>query len=138
MMERRQQVEQLFHAALDREPAERDTFLSQACRTDPELRAEVESLISAHEQPGSFLDSPAYDPIFDTPAESLVGHSIGRYLVLSLLGRGGMGDVYLARDTQLDRKLALKLLPEHYTADQIRVRRFVLEARAASSLNHPN
>ena len=135
-MERRQQVEELFHAALDREPAERETFLSQACRTDPELRAEVESLISAHEEPGSFLDSPVYDPIAET--SSLVGQSIGRYLVLSLLGRGGMGEVYLARDTQLDRKLALKLLPEQYTADEIRVRRFILEARAASSLNHPN
>jgi serine/threonine protein kinase len=137
-MERRQQVEELFHAALEREPAERGTFLSQACRTDPELRAEVESLISAHEQPGSFLDSPVYEPTVETSTASLVGQSIGRYLVLSLLGRGGMGDVYLARDTQLDRKLALKLLPERFTADEIRVRRFILEARAASSLNHPN
>ncbi|HEV8487385.1 MAG TPA: protein kinase [Blastocatellia bacterium] len=139
MMERRHQVEELFHAALEREPAERDTFLSQACRTDPELRAEVESLISAHEQPGSFLDSLTYDTErIETSSSSLIGQSIGRYLILSLLGRGGMGDVYLARDTQLDRKLALKLLPEQYTADEIRVRRFILEARAASSLNHPN
>ena len=137
-MERRQQVEELFHAALEREPAERGTFLSQACRTDPELRAEVESLISAAEEPGSFLDSPVYEPTVETSTPSLVGQSIGRYLVISLLGRGGMGEVYLARDTQLDRKLALKLLPEQYTADEIRVRRFILEARAASSLNHPN
>ncbi|HEV8486813.1 MAG TPA: hypothetical protein VGV87_24930, partial [Blastocatellia bacterium] len=137
-MERRQQVEELFHAALEREPAERGTFLSQACRTDPELRAEVESLISAAEELGSFLDSPVYEPTVETSTPSLVGQSIGRYLVLSLLGRGGMGEVYLARDTQLDRKLALKLLPEQYTADEIRVRRFILEARAASSLNHPN
>ena len=139
MMERRHQVEELFHAALEREPSERDTFLSQACRTDPELRAEVESLISAHEQPGSFLDSLPYDPEgLEITSHSLVGESIGRYLVLSKIGGGGMGDVYLARDTQLDRKLALKLLPERYTADEIRVRRFILEARAASSLNHPN
>lgn len=81
MAERRQQLEELFHAALARRPDERASFLSEACASDPELRAEVESLVSAHEQPGSFLDSSAYevaaDLIVDAEDESLVGRSIG-------------------------------------------------------------
>jgi len=71
-------------------------------------------------------------------AYSLVGTTVGHYSVLELIGRGGMGDVYLAKDQVLGRKVALKLLPVHFTADQIRLRRFIQEAKAASSLNHPN
>src|SRR6185436_16413973 len=140
MAERKQQIEDLFHAALAREPRERQSFLSEACSSDPSLRAEVESLISASEEPGSFLDTPAYklpDGRID-PAESLIGRSIGQYEIISLIGQGAMGDVYLARDRRLDRNVALKLLPLAFTANEIRMRRFVLEARAASSLNHPN
>jgi eukaryotic-like serine/threonine-protein kinase len=142
MAERRQQVEELFHAALARSPEERSSFLSEACSSDPALRDEVESLISAHEKPGSFLDSPAYEQtaelIEGAHAYSLIGTTVGHYEVLELIGRGGMGDVYLAKDQVLGRKVALKLLPQQFTADEIRLRRFIQEAKSASSLNHPN
>ncbi|HKV37270.1 MAG TPA: protein kinase [Pyrinomonadaceae bacterium] len=135
-------VNELFHAALERPKAERANFLDEACGADANLRAKVEALIAAHEQSGDFLDSPVYG--FETHLLSeeaspnpLIGKSIGRYEVLSLLGVGGMGAVYLARDTRLGRKVALKVLFQSSTNDK-RVGRFKREARAASALNHPN
>ncbi|HET9528912.1 MAG TPA: protein kinase, partial [Blastocatellia bacterium] len=142
MAEREQQLEELFHAALKRKPDERASFLSEACASDPDLRAQVESLISAHESPGSSFDTPAYETTASMLAEdeagSHIGRTIGHYEILSLLGKGGMGAVYLAKDARLDRKVALKLLPLQFTANEVRLRRFIREARAASSLNHPN
>lgn len=140
-MEHRHRVEELFHEALALAPDARATFLAAACATEPELRVEVESLISAHELPGSFIDTPAYhafDLPDDEPSESLVGAALGRYKVLRLIKRSGMGEVYLARDTHLPRDVALKLLPLMFTGEESRLRRFILEAEAASSLNHPN
>src|SRR5688572_20207810 len=129
MAERRQQVEELFHAALARAPHERAWFLSEACASDPLLRVEVESLISAHEQSGSFLDSPAYEVASrvgqDAEAEYLTGLTVGHYVVQNRIGRGGMGDVYLAIDTRLDRKIALKLLPKKFAVDHARLGRFM-------------
>src|SRR5918993_5221188 len=140
--ERWQQVKEIFHAALDRAPAERDSFLEEACAGDAEARDEVESLISAHEQSGEFLEAPAYAVAAETLAggrERLArGTRLGNYRVLSRLGSGGMGDVYLAEDARLGRKVALKLLPASFNADAERVRRFEQEARSASALNHPN
>jgi Tol biopolymer transport system component len=142
MLERWQQVEEIFHTAVRLKPEERASFLSEACASDRDLLAEVESLISAHEQPGSFLDSPAYEVAADLLAaaedHSLVGKSIGQYEVVSFIGKGGMGYVYLARDTRLNRKVALKLLAPRFTAEERGLHRFMFEARAASSLNHPN
>ena len=135
-------VNELFHSALEREPAQRATFLDHACDGDQELRKEVESLISLHEKTGSFIDAPAFEAATQLLAEDkaalTAGQRIGRYKILSLLGKGGMGEVYLAQESKLGRNVALKLLPASFTKDQERVRRFEQEARAASALNHPN
>ncbi|MEW6213069.1 MAG: protein kinase [Acidobacteriota bacterium] len=140
--ERWQQVKQIFHSALERDPVERVAFLCQACSDDDELRAEVESLISAYEQPGSFMDSPAYEEaasvITDSEAESVIGWTLGSYRVIALLGAGGMGEVYLARDTRLGRKVALKMVPPEMMKSDRRSYRLLREAQAASMLNHPN
>lgn len=139
-MDRRKRVEKLFHEALALEPSARTPFLAEACSTEPGLLEEVVALISAYEQPGSFIDTPAYEGINldEDLSDSLIGTSIGRYKVIRLIKRSGMGEVYLARDTHLPRDVALKLLPLVFTGDENRLRRFTLEAEAASSLNHPN
>ncbi len=141
-LERWKQLDQLFHSALEREPAKRAAFLDESCGSDQSLRKEVEALLAAHEEAGSFIESPALEAearsLADEQDESAVGQTIGHYQVISVLGVGGMGEVYLAEDTQLGRKIALKILPAAFTRDKDRVRRFQQEARAASALNHPN
>ncbi|HMF55568.1 MAG TPA: protein kinase, partial [Pyrinomonadaceae bacterium] len=140
--ERWQEVKDIFHAALEREAGQRSAFLSEACGEDSSLRQEVESLISSHEQDGSFIDSPAYEVAAEMLAhderELEPGRKLGSYRIISLLGRGGMGEVYLGQDTRLGRRVALKLLPGEFTKDADRLRRFEQEARTASALNHPN
>ena len=137
-----QRVKNLFNAAVDLPMAERETFLSDACAEDYDLRSEVESLIASHEKDGSFIDSPAYEAaaelIMDDKAELKPGQKIGSYEIVSFITRGGMGEVYLAQDRRLSRKVALKVLPVSFTKDDDRLRRFEQEARAASALNHPN
>ncbi|HEV2837048.1 MAG TPA: serine/threonine-protein kinase, partial [Pyrinomonadaceae bacterium] len=139
--ERWQQVKNVFHSALEYEPAQRASFLLRACGNDQGLREEVESLLASHEKDGSFIDSPAYSVagVFDDgPAALRSGQVIGDYEVTSFIGRGGMGEVYLAQDRRLRRQVALKLLPSLFTKDETRLHRFEQEARAASALNHPN
>ncbi|HEY2962060.1 MAG TPA: protein kinase [Pyrinomonadaceae bacterium] len=140
--ERWQQVKAIFNSAINYRPEERDLFISQACSGDENLRSEVESLIASHEQSGSFIDEPAFKVaaplLVDDNSELKPGQAIGSYEVLSFLSRGGMGEVYLAEDKRLGRKVALKLLPSSFTKDNDRLRRFEQEARAASALNHPN
>ncbi len=140
--ERWEHIDNLFHAALERAPEERAGFLAQACRGDDDLRNEVESLLRSHEQDATFLDIPAYelaaDFLTDALGGLLPGQQIGPYTILSPLASGGMGEVYLAQDSRLGRKVALKLLPPDFARDQHRVRRFAQEARAASALSHPN
>ena len=140
--ERWREIERLYYAALQRDASQRTAFLDEACTDDATLRREVEALLQAHEQAGSFLAAPALEGgapgINRTPAQSLVGQQLGSYKIISLLGAGGMGEVYLAQDTRLGRKIALKLLPPQFIQDPDRVRRFEREARAASALNHPN
>ena len=140
--ERWQRVNEIFHAALAQDAPERAAFLSGACAGDPELLAEVESLLAAHAQPGDFIDAPAYEAaaglLVQAPTRSLAGEQLGAYRILNQLGAGGMGEVYLAEDTRLGRQVALKLLPAEFTADPERLRRFEREARATSALNHPN
>jgi serine/threonine protein kinase len=140
--ERFQQVIELFQAAYELEAEKRPAYLDEACAGDAELRREVESLLASHEQAGDFLSSPAVKAAADAlaagEAEAVVGRKIDHFQVLSLLGRGGMGEVYLAEDVMLGRKVALKFLPAEFTADADRLRRFEQEAKTASALNHPN
>ncbi|HKR12508.1 MAG TPA: protein kinase [Pyrinomonadaceae bacterium] len=140
--ERWQQVKEIFDSAIKYRPEHRGTFLSQACLGDDALRSEVESLIVSHEKEGSFIDEPAYyaaaELLVAEKSELPSGYSIGNYEVLSFISRGGMGEVYLAQDKRLNRKVALKLLPDAFTKDNDRLRRFEQEARSASALNHPN
>ncbi len=137
-----QQIEQLFHAALERRPDERDSFLAQACASQPDLLGEVKSLIRAHEQEGSFIDSPAINQngmLLSPPKPALnAGARIGRYNIKELLGRGGMGEVYKATDTELGRLVAIKTLSPKLVEDQTARQRFLREARAASMLSHPS
>jgi serine/threonine protein kinase/Tol biopolymer transport system component len=140
--ERWQQVKEIFNSAITYRPEERSLFISQACSGDENLRSEVESLIASHEQSGSFIDKPAFEAAASLLAADRIelnsGQTIGSYEVLSFISRGGMGEVYLAEDKRLGRKVALKLLPSSFTTDDDRLRRFEQEARAASALNHPN
>jgi hypothetical protein len=136
--ERWRQVKEIFQAAVEIPAAEREAYLAGACEGDPSLRTEIESLIAAHEEPGSFLGAPAFDLVAESAVDVLLGKSLGRYRILSLLGRGGMGEVYRAKDTTLGRDVAIKVLPSGFSIDRDRLRRFEREARAASALNHPN
>ena len=139
--ERWEQIDRLFHAAIEVEPGDRAAFLADACADDEALRTEVESLLSAHTTDNSFFETSAADVAAELFVRTLAfnpGQKIGNYRILRHLGSGGMGEVYLADDTRLNRKVALKLLPPHFTISPERVRRFEREARTASALNHPN
>src|ERR671913_576262 len=110
--ERWQQLKQIFQSALERNPAERSAFLSQACADDPALRGEVESLIASHDQAGDSIEAMAAGAATEMLGDdrAIVGKRIGHYQVLNHIGRGGMGEVFLAQDAGLGRKVALKLL----------------------------
>jgi serine/threonine protein kinase len=140
--ERWAKIDRLLDQAMERPREARNAFLATACAGDDELRREVESLLDAQSHSESFLGILALDvaarDLADEKNVSLVGNKFGAYQVISVLGVGGMGEVYLARDERLGRKLALKILPKRFTWDMDRVRRFEQEARAASALNHPN
>jgi serine/threonine protein kinase len=141
-VERYRRIDEIFQAALELDPRERPSYLSQACGGDESLLKEVEYLLASEGQPWELIGTPAFEMVApllarDQP-ELNSGDSVGRYNVVSLLGVGGMGHVYLAEDVSLGRKVALKLLPTSYTRDGSRLRRFQQEARAASALNHPN
>src|SRR5262245_11518772 len=139
--ERWRQLEDLFHSTRDRAPRDRAAFLDAACADDRTLREQVEGLIESFDAAGDFIEKPLIEDSLSNasrPSESIVGHKIDNYEILSLIGAGGMGEVYLARDARLDRQIALKFLPAQFTADPAQVQRFEREARAASALNHPN
>ncbi|HVN77684.1 MAG TPA: protein kinase, partial [Terriglobia bacterium] len=141
MTDRWEQINRLYYAALEVETKERARFLEESCPGDSGVRAEVETLLAMHEKAGEFLGSPAIKEVaqqITVEPPSLVGRQLGPYQILGLLGRGGMGEVYRARDTRLDRIGALKILPVDVASDPERLRRFVREAKAASALNHPN
>ena len=144
--ERWLQAQEILVAASEREPGSRAEFLDEACRGDPELRSEVESLLATFEDaPSGFLESPAIESV---PALSATGRPgpeavrkgtrLGPYEILQPLGAGGMGEVYRAMDERLGREVAIKVLSADTTLDASRVKRFEKEARSASALNHPN
>jgi serine/threonine protein kinase len=139
--ERQRQIEEIFQAALDRDAPSRAAFLAQACAGDEALRREVESLLAHHRTTEHFIETPAMEVTakkLAAIAGSPVGRHIGPYHVLSLLGSGGMGEVYRARDPKLSRDVALKVLPELFAQDRDRLSRFKREAQVLAALNHPN
>src|SRR5262245_5825002 len=149
--DRWEQIEQLYHAALEREPGAREAFLDVACAGDEDLRREVAGLLACDIPSDSFIQSPAVEiaakamaaePLIEVstkPMRRLIaGSQIGAYQLLEPIGLGGMGEVHLALDTRLGRRVAVKLLLDEFTTDAELLRRFEQEARAASALNHPN
>ncbi|HEX8251316.1 MAG TPA: protein kinase [Pyrinomonadaceae bacterium] len=145
--DRWKQIDELFDAVLDVPETEQEKFLSERCSGDDELQREILSLLNAQkESEKNFLQKSAMNIAaqnlaadqtihFDT---HLLNKNIGTYKIEKLLGAGGMGEVYLADDAKLRRKVALKILPSEYNTSDERVKRFELEARAVSALNHPN
>ncbi len=140
--ERWQRVEEVLQAALDQEPAGRASFVAEACADDRELWRETTSLIEAYDEAAEFLEEPAMandaQLIADEETLSLIGQEIGPYKIIQRIGSGGMGEIFLAQDSRLERLVALKILRASLLSDDERVRRFQIEARAASALNHTN
>src|SRR5262250_942337 len=145
--ERWQQIETLYYAALERPPDERAAFLADACGDDSGLLREVEGLLRNDSTAESFMQDNALavaaralepNELSQTAPQLFPGQGIGAYKILALLGRGGMGVVYRARDERLRRDVAIKVLPASLAHDADRLRRFEQEAHATSALNHPN
>ncbi len=140
--ERYRRIEQVYEAALELSGPERAEFLNSACVGDEDLRREVTSLLDAHQEARGFLEVPPDDlaaaMVSAEQGRSLLGRRVGHYQVRTILGSGGMGEIYLAQDLTLERSVALKVLPPHLALDSDRMRRFVQEAKAASALSHPN
>src|SRR5437773_1776842 len=136
-----QEAIELFGRVLHLEPQLRAPILDQACAGRPKLRHEVESLLVAYQEAGAFIDTPliehALSPEESRTAGAMVGRSVGPYRIDAIIGEGGMGVVYHALDSKLNRPVAVKFLSDDL-ADTAARRRFQLEARTASSLNHPH
>jgi serine/threonine protein kinase/Tol biopolymer transport system component len=138
--ERWREVEEVYHAAMERPRAERSGFVAGACRGDADLEREVRSLLEQKSAPG-FLSGPAMEVaagLVDDTEAHWKGRRIGVYTLDALLGRGGMGEVYRARDTRLGRDVAIKVLPQAFTSNPDRLARFEREARLLAALNHPH
>jgi serine/threonine protein kinase/tetratricopeptide (TPR) repeat protein len=141
--ERWQQVERLYHSVVAKDLSERSNFLVEACAGDEELRREVESLLAYEDRAVTFIESPALDiaarMMADEDSRTVrVGETFNQYRIVSQLGAGGMGEVYLADDSRLRRSVALKFLPAALTKDKKHLHRFEVEARAIAAMSHPN
>ena len=137
--ERHAEIERVCQLALDLDATSRAAYLAESCGGDADLRREVDSLLAHEQSAQSFIEEPVLDAAARTLATSgLLGERIGPYQVVSLLGSGGMGDVYRARDTQLDRDVAIKVLSPVFLSDPERLARFHREARVLASMNHPH
>ena len=133
-----QKVKQIFQSALDITPGERSDFLDKHCQDNKDLRREVEKLFDSLES--GYLEQPAIGQMAEAFARKELegGQVVGHYKIIKKIGAGGMGEVYLAEDNKLDRKVAIKFLNEEFAQDADKLRRFVQEAKAVSALNHPN
>jgi serine/threonine protein kinase len=140
--ERWQQIEEVLQGALDRAPGQRAAYLKEVCAGNDELQTEASSLVNAYDAAADFIEEPAMAQdarvLLSDQSQPDIGREIGPYKIVERLGGGGMGEVYLAEDSRLDRLVALKILPAYFVSDDARLRRFQREARAASALNHPN
>lgn len=135
MTDKWNQIQEILLAALECEPSERTSFLDQTCGNDQLLRAQVQSLLNNADDPLSIIDAPLYETIEHLEIE---GHTLDHYRIVSRIGSGGMGDVYLAEDERLGRKVALKMLRPGSARDANHIHRMQKEARATAALNHPN
>ncbi len=135
--DRYRQVKSILQAALELDPAGRAAFLDRACRDDPDVKAEVQSLLDHDEKSGGFLEKPLMEPA-EAALRLAPGSQLGPYEIVEAIGAGAMGEVYRARDPRFNRDVAIKILPDAFTHDEGRLARFEREARAAGSLNHPN
>src|SRR4028118_2208755 len=139
--QRWQKVKSLFDDALEIPSAKREEFLESACGSDHELCREVEKLLASYDDAESFMETPAAAEVASLiiePKNLEAGKCIGHYEIIKQIGAGGMGEVYLAEDKKLDRRVAVKILNEQISQHEANIERFIREAKAASSLNHPN
>jgi serine/threonine protein kinase/Tol biopolymer transport system component len=141
--DRWQKIEELYHAAMEREGSQRAAYLREVCASDEALRLEVESLLAQESRAERLLEIPAIEMAAKVSTghqsqPSLAGRQLGAYKITSLLGAGGMGEVYQARDAKLKRDVAIKVLPAAFAHDAERLGRFQREARMLAALNHPN
>lgn len=140
--EKWQRIEQLYHEALQLARAERARFLKTSCEGDDQLLREVESLLDSHDFAPSFIESPPDDVaaslLADSRVQAMRGRTIGRYTIDTLIGAGGMGEVYRGKDTTLDRPVAIKVLAPHLVDDARALHRFKREVKAVAAISHPN
>src|SRR5687768_1798154 len=133
-----EKLKDIFHAAVALPPNERAAYLDKTCHGDLSLRTAVQSLLKSHEETGNFVDTPAYQAAAEMLIDSAqlkAGSTVAHYRILSLLGQGGMGKVYLAEDTKLHRKLSLKFLSTNFAQDRSEERRVGKECRSQGLLN---
>ncbi len=137
-----EKAKEIFGDALELPPDERPLFLDEVCDGDSDTRREVESLLSSLDSAESFMETPAVAKVaavIEIETKKLeTGKCFGHYEIIEQIGAGGMGEVYLARDKKLDRKVAVKILNEKFSQHESNLNRFIHEAKAASALNHPN